>query len=813
MKGFFDYIEYNGALSTSTDLARELALFKDILNPDGVLGASYFTSNNLQASLFDLVSARNSTANLAFSSEVRRLVRAYLEHRGLRAHARDPALVDFFSRTGGEKEPRRVYNGATIKQVTASHGYDIASMLPTSTSRPFSEAPEYYQVAKHKEFGASEDSFLHHFGSALRQVVYLTPSGGHDRPKGRATPQRVMAYAGEEFQTIDRVGTLGATFGAEMVQTALNNDYPVVYGTTNAPPLPFNLSFVIPSSILPALPLLRHSPFMHTMIDECEGFWNNSEQTLPLPASLDRLRQHIVGDMLSFLGFMERIDLLSFVHHLEGAQYPRTELRGHRTGDPRPSKRILSTAEESESSPLALGDDIKEMRSSTSAVSDLASKMAADLEKLRGISGILSSMGDEPPSSSADTEEGSDPPAYSVLQDQDHEVRRGLQSPDVKRPKQTLPALHASHRRAECSTEGKWRNQDCRVDRELNGLGIPERISSTPSLVCRRKIMFDHMQMRYIAKKKPQLEEYIRTDGLPGIEVAAQMVEKVLIEANVSDPSSCLRLNDPSMDALGGAFNRIFFVSREPMLGAGMALLQSPAVEQLATAIASLRSGTVDAITVDNVLTETVLAAASSALMLSTIYFDLTNGQTFVSHDDDGLAFGVFAKISSELSQALPGTKVKKCFALAMDLRQSGISPILMAGKGEALLVLWLTPTSLDLNAAKEREGQSDSDGLLLFHHSASAALHDSEYNVSFHQHLHTEFLTTDMPGHFPFDHPYPDSSFGPKSVKRNVNRAALIASEHPFYFVNEVGREKGSLDDDAVHALVITLGIVTDAS
>ena len=48
------------------------------------------------------------------------------------------------------------------------------------------------------------------------------------------------------------------------------------------------------------------------------------------------------------------------------------------------------------------------------------------------------------------------------------------------------------------------------------------------------------------------------------------------------------------------------------------------------------------------------MAALSSALMLSTVYFDLTNGQAFVAHDDDGLAFNVFNKVGEELARACP---------------------------------------------------------------------------------------------------------------------------------------------------------------
>ena len=89
-------------------------------------------------------------------------------------------------------------------------------------------------------------------------------------------------------------------------------------------------------------------------------------------------------------------------------------------------------------------------------------------------------------------------------------------------------------------------------------LGLPVRGTAVPGVVNQRKTRFDHLQMRYIAKKKPQLEEYILSDGLPGIEAASMLMEGAMKDQGVTDPATCLFLSDAAMDAMSGAFNRIF---------------------------------------------------------------------------------------------------------------------------------------------------------------------------------------------------------------------------------------------------------------
>jgi hypothetical protein len=795
-KGFFDYIEYNGGLATSESHHRELSLMRDVLHPDGVLGATYYTTNKIQSSLFDLVDSQNSNANPAFSRESGPIVQSYLRHQGLAPYAEDSALVEFFSRKG-EEGPRRVYSGLGVDHMAKSHGYEVAATLPTMASHPFSEASEFYEVAKHKELGTSEDTYLYHFGSALRQTVYLTPRGGLDRPGGRAKVEAVMAVVGEDFQIIDRTGSLGSTFLPEVVQSAVEKQHPVVYGTTSPPPSPFNVSYVIPFSVMPALSTMGSAPSMIALLDTCEEYWNSSQLDLLAPAPPERLRAQVKTDLVHFLGFMERIDLVSFLYNNVPA-----ELQGHREGDLRPSVAdpsaalggVRSSSQPSSESSL-LKENLRELLSSTSALDGLATAVSGDVEALKGISEILTEDG-----SSSSTSSSSSPPTTSSPPT--------LRSPDIRRPRQTLEQLHASHRRPECSTNSLWRHTDCKVNINSARLGLPVRFSAVPGVVCLRKIYLDHLQMRYIAKKKPQLEEYIMSDGLPGMEIASNLVQQALTDNNLTDQATTLFLNDVAMDAMSGAFNRIFFVSREPMMGNNIPYLEDTAATLLPQAIVRMKSGA-QLSTVDELLTEPALAALSSTLMLSTIYFDLTNGQAFVAHDDDGLAFDAFRKASEEISRALPGTSVKKIFAMEMDLRLGGKSPLMMAGEGEVILVLWLSPTSLALNAAKDRENESASDGLVCFPPSAVAALIDSEHKVGFYEEAHTDFLTA-----FPtelinsFDYPYPSDEYSPQIVRRRVNRATVISQGNPFYLATEAQGEKGSFDEDAVHALVVTLSL-----
>ena len=65
----FDFIEYNGGISTSPLYREHLRMMTEFLVPDGVVGATYFTQNIHQETVARLVRARRqrATARGAFA--------------------------------------------------------------------------------------------------------------------------------------------------------------------------------------------------------------------------------------------------------------------------------------------------------------------------------------------------------------------------------------------------------------------------------------------------------------------------------------------------------------------------------------------------------------------------------------------------------------------------------------------------------------------------------------------------------------------------------------------------------------------------
>ena len=62
----------------------------------------------------------------------------------------------------------------------------------------------------------------------------------------------------------------------------------------------------------------------------------------------------------------------------------------------------------------------------------------------------------------------------------------------------------------------------------------------------------------------------------------------------------------------------------------------------------------------DVILTTTGIEHLRDTLLLSTIWFDVTDGRTFYSHHDDGLFYSNFQILSQTLGQALSGNENKK---------------------------------------------------------------------------------------------------------------------------------------------------------
>merc|ERR1712070_546888 len=105
--------------------------------------------------------------------------------------------------------------------------------------------------------------------------------------------------------------------------------------------------------------------------------------------------------------------------------------------------------------------------------------------------------------------------------------------------------------------------------------------------------------------------------------------------------------------------------------------------------------------------------------MLSTIWFDTTNGHCFAAHHDDGLVHPMFTKLAQKIAFSLAKNTTKKLrvvkyYALicSSDERgESAVSPAMMASEDSILALLWLTSSG----EIYEREERGVGGGLVIF--------------------------------------------------------------------------------------------------
>lgn len=89
----------------------------------------------------------------------------------------------------------------------------------------------------------------------------------------------------------------------------------------------------------------------------------------------------------------------------------------------------------------------------------------------------------------------------------------------------------------------------------------------------------------------------------------------------------------------------------------------------------------------------------TKALLMSTIWYDLTKGNTFAAHPDDGLVHLVFKNFTQEVALAMSKStskpfKVDRYYALAVDLSSKGTGPMSVGEQGEIIVAVWINPSN-----------------------------------------------------------------------------------------------------------------------
>lgn len=815
----FDYIEYNGGLSLSPSPHEDLKHFMDLLTPDGVIGATYFAETVHQAALDALVDGQNASANPAFSSTPSHLIKGYLHHHGLGHFATDRPLIDFFSQQVDEEgkgsRRRTVYLKSKAVELVKGAGFEVLSTFPAPLTAPYTdELSTFHDVSRHKAQGVDEDAFLRYFSPSFRHTLYLQPRLQGQEGK-RAKPEAVTKAVGGDVSVVDRQGTLSRIFHDTVLEHALNNGAPLVYSTTLPTQLGFNFTYTLPSSITPALGKLSHTPTVNSLFLMCKDYWRRKGGPGQSLYSEERIQE----DLMSFLSFLETVGSVSLLHNL--VPEDSLGLPDHTYLDTRPS---ASLPREVQSTPVPPQDELSEgrgkgevqMSAATEevAVSEDLGDVASSLSRLEMMSKEAKEKLQSLESLKEQLEKASLPPS-----DASPSTTSSIPAPPLQIPlrRQTLKELNEGPRQPACIGEAFiWSNDFCLADVRLAEQGIPERFSAKVDYVCTSKIAFDEAQFRHLASKKPQLTEAVQEDVLPSLKKVRDVVESLLDTPLGAGEDVCVSLDYKGMDRIKGYQNRAIFLPREPMLSKTEPLCHSEAAMEVKRALAALRS-THDFVAIEVLLKPKAVSSMSSTLLMSNIFYDQTDGNTFVAHHDDGLAFDVFERLAMELRQLVatsladsemitraPRVSVSKYYVTSSDLAKSGSGPVSLGKPGQIAALLWLSPAP-DLLLHKDKIIlESNTDGLHIFSKQVYKDL--TAEGVILDPSQHRDFLTKD--GSFSFSLP-PVSHYGAQ-VNRASNRLVMIRGGLPFALYTS-GQAGESFETSTVQAFVTFLDVTYD--
>ena len=139
---------------------------------------------------------------------------------------------------------------------------------------------------------------------------------------------------------------------------------------------------------------------------------------------------------------------------------------------------------------------------------------------------------------------------------------------------------------------------------------------------------------------------------------------------------------------------KALFVAPEPKIGG---ICHQQALDNMELAALELQRN--DFAVVDVVLESKAVLEMSNALLTSTIWYDMTKGNTFAAHPDDGLVHSVFKECTQEIAMAMSASagrpfKVDSYYALAVDLSTKGTGPLSMGENGEIVVALWINPSN-----------------------------------------------------------------------------------------------------------------------
>lgn len=269
----FDYIEYNGGISISDQYSTQLSNFNLLLKPKkGVIGLTYFSSNQHVKTIRTLLQQRNPNTFVPFSVEASRFIKTYLELHNLKSLSKDPQLIAFL---GGEAvetgfvatdesiliDNRVNWRGWTQNEVLnmlEEVGFRVLSWVPTAYSRPFEEI-DHYEVKKFWALGLSQEDFIEQKMINFRYTLYISSLEDLNYPVGRPVIKGNMTKNPDLIRVIDRLGSLSLSLagieekGENLIPSTVTFAHQSLFGG-------FPLNHVLSPFISPCVPLLSQKP-------------------------------------------------------------------------------------------------------------------------------------------------------------------------------------------------------------------------------------------------------------------------------------------------------------------------------------------------------------------------------------------------------------------------------------------------------------------------------------------------------------------------------------------------------------------------
>ena len=830
----FDYIEYNGGPSLSHHLQEELAGFQNVLASDGVLGITYFTQNihvqnivhmhqdanvpnidtDFRAHVFpDNGYAADGNINSAYPSSMYRLVKSYLDYHNMNNLAQDEQLVVFLAqlaastavktandgdgnaekaRPGNSLLNSKAFTQTEIKDLLRSANFSTGSWLPTAYSNPYTELSNY-PIKKFWAAGMSQELFLKMFVPSFRQIVYVqkahatsTAAGKEQsvadtvRPAGRAKVSSLLgnSQVGDGFIIVDRLGNLGRTFarGAELAKSRNSLQFSTGHYSLSKH---YNISYVVPPSTLPSLEHLSNSPTFSQLLSANVEFWaQDAEEQRSSSDDADAETvvlysfEQVRGDLISFLEFLESLDMVSCLHNLITEESPAMQnVRFSRQAKygAVDAKSVYNAAEGSQ---LTHSQKVKQMIAENLKKKELAENKAQDVRVTKAV------------------------------------------EPFPRRPRLNKQQLFESHRRPACALDDvSWREANC-----LDPIDHKIRPSAQVALACYAKIEYDIRQFQYIALKKPQVGKQITKDVIPSLQRILQTLKSRVdsSESKLDIDEHCTMLTADDMKSINGYHNRVFLYSREPKPSWGQNMFNAEAASYVANAMNAIQISLHDFVVVNVALKKPALQALSNILLTSFVWFDSTNSRTFVAHHDDGLAHDAFFQLAQEISKlashSIPKKKesenfekfnVVKYFAIAMDTYHPvGNSPIIMTPAGQIAALLWIGPTTP--NVIDEEEVHTD--GIVVYDYEIKDALYAASPHTSG---LNNDFFM--LGDQFAGMSAANDAAHG-SVINRKSNRLVLFKQEVPFLLsirkdpARTEGNGRKTFDQSTMLAFVVIL-------